>query len=83
MSDLNIVVSFDGWRMRDMREFTKASQEGDLLKTFGMLAKVIKEWEFAGDPSDPASYDELSLDDWVKLTGQVREAISDKFNRGN
>lgn len=77
-----IVVDMRGWRMKDYRHFMKATQESDFGSMFDILAKVVKSWPFDGDPTDPASYDELGMEDWLAVTKAVGGAMSNQFSQG-
>lgn len=78
-----IVVDMKAWRMKDYRHFMRATQESEFDGMFDTLSKVIISWPYAGDPSDPASFDELTMDEWLEVTKAVGSAMSNQFSQGN
>lgn len=73
------VVDMNGIKRKDMKAFNedfKAAQEtndDEILHKW--LAKVIKRWPHALDPSDPESYMELGLADYQEAAGRFGDAF--------
>ena len=62
------------FRMGDLRKWGDAEVAGDLLTVYGYLARVVVAWDgFATDksPSDPESYDELTVPQYRRLATAV------------
>lgn len=73
-SDRRVTVRLpEDFRMKDMRLWAKAEQEGDLEMCYRYLARLIVAWEGFGDldPQDPASYDELHPKVYLELNRAV------------
>lgn len=78
-----IVVDMKAWRMKDYRRFMKATQDTEFDGMFEALSKVIRSWPYEGDPADPASFDDLTMDEWLVVTKAVSSAMSSQFSQGN
>jgi hypothetical protein len=70
----NIVIDLNRLTYREYRDFLAAGAAADEI---GLLAKVVVAWDFAGDPADPASYDQLGLLDLLAVQGALRGAIAE------
>lgn len=77
------VVDIKAWRMKDYRRFMKATEANDFDGMFESLALAVKEWPFAGNPTQPEAYDELTMDEWLEVTRAVSAAMSNQFSQGN
>lgn len=72
-------LDMNGIKRKDMKAFNedfKAAQDSnddELLHKW--LAKVIKRWPYALDPSDPESYMELGLADYREAAGRFGDAF--------
>lgn len=66
-------------KMRDYRAFMKASQHIteslDTSELYPYLAKFVKAWPYAGDPSVPESYDELTILEFREVAKHVNDAF--------
>jgi hypothetical protein len=78
-----IVVEMKRWRMKDYRQFMKATQESNFEDMFGLLSKVVVAWPYEGDPSVPESYDGLTMDEWLAVTKAVGASLTNQFSQGN
>jgi hypothetical protein len=68
--------NFDGVLARDYRRFLDSLTELDLLESYDFFVQTVEAWPYAGDPSDPESYDELD----VKQLTVVQKAVIKAFN---
>lgn len=78
-----ISVDMKAWRLKDYRRFMKATEDNDFEGMFTCLAVVVKAWPYEGNPSDPAAFDELTLEQWRAVTEAVGAAMSNQFSQGN
>lgn len=78
-----IVVNMKNWKMKDYRSFMKATETNSFEGMFELLSKVVLSWPYAGDPTDPASYDELAMEEWLEVTKAVGASLSNQFSQGN
>lgn len=77
-------VTFSGkLRMKDFRAWTAAEQANDYDACYGYLAQLIEAWEFDGDPSDPAAYDELDLSEYQQLNKAAAAFLTDEGTAKN
>lgn len=61
-------------KMKEFRVWAKAEQEGDFEAAYRYLTRVVEAWDWDGlDPHDPASYDELEMNEYR----QLNQAVSD------
>jgi len=63
-------------RMGEMRLWSEAERQGNLMTCYEYLAKIIVAWDFEGDPTDPTDpkgYDNL----WANEYQQVNKAAGD------
>lgn len=73
-------ISFDAWLTAgDLREWMDAANAMNMKALYRKLAQVVKSWPFDGDPADVESYDKLSLDEFGKVFGKVRNDVTDFF----
>lgn len=75
-----IKVSVKGWQMKDLRAFQRAAGSGDYDQIFEQLARCVVAWGFEGDPSNPASYDNLLIEEFQQVTAAVAEEIKAAFS---
>lgn len=66
-----IRVDLSRWRMKDYRTWENTSRSGDQDSINVIMATIIKAWPFEGDPSDPASYENLFPAEWTEALGAV------------
>jgi len=84
MADKKWNIDLSAWKtMRDVHDFNKAQQSGDLEKVFVAYSDIIKAWEFSPDPSNPDAYFDLAPKQWKAVQGHVREAVTDFFQAEN
>lgn len=78
-------IDFSDWKMKDKRAFTRATieagEKSDESLIYPHLAMVIKAWPYAGDPSNPESYDELTPDQFEEASKQFAAALTARFQR--
>ena len=61
-------VTFSGsLKMKEFRTWLQMEQSGNVGASYEYLAKLISEWDYSLDPSDPASYDELTIPEYREL----------------
>lgn len=51
----------------------------DALTVVPLAVKVIESWDFGGDPSDPAAYDDLDLFDLLRLYRDLTALFNDRL----
>jgi len=62
-----IIVSFEDVRMKDFRAYWQAVARNDWQGQDAFFAKVVKQWPFAGDPSDAGAYGELDFRQYISV----------------
>lgn len=67
-----IEIDLNRLSYREYREFVAAGAAADEI---ALLCKVVVAWDFAGDPSDAASYDNLGMLDLLSVQQALRNAI--------
>lgn len=80
------IIDLSNFTMKDFREFQKAISDGinkDIGVLFQYYAGVVTAWPFsyAGDPSDPDSYDNLKPNDWKEVDTLMTDKIGGLFRR--
>ena len=76
-------IVVDDWQMRHFRMWSQAQTSGDITLLNEMMACVIREWPFEGDPSDDRVYDDLSPAQWWVALRRVNGALADCLTGGN
>lgn len=71
----------------DYRRALEAYQRGDYSEAIAFLSRVIESWEFAGEPSEAASYEKLDVLSELRplllgVLGTVAEAAFPKVESG-
>lgn len=60
----------------DYRKAARALETGDYGLAIPFLTRVIESWDWTGDPSDAASYEELDvMSELMALTLEVMHAV--------
>lgn len=72
------LVDLSQWRVREIRAWNK-SITTDMDATITLMAGAIKSWEYPGDPSAVADYDDLSAAQWATCLQKVGNALRDIF----
>jgi hypothetical protein len=67
-----IVVSFEGVKMKEFRAYWAAVAKGDWVGQDTFFARIVKHWPWDLDPEKIESYAELELEQYFK----VQKAIS-------
>jgi len=67
-----IIVSFEDVRMKDFRAYWQAVARNDWQGQDAFFAKVVKQWPFAGDPSNAGAYGELSVEEYFTVQRAIR-----------
>lgn len=78
-----MILSIDAknWKLRQYRDFIKATKDSDLDKIIELVPMLITKWELPGDPLDQDYVlDTLSLQDWIDITKVVGEALQAEFS---
>ncbi len=74
-------INAKNWKLRQYRDFIKATKEGDLDKVIELVPMLIEKWDFPGDPHDQDYVlDTLSLQDWIDITKVVGDALTAEFS---
>ncbi len=76
MADENqdIVVSFEGVKMKEFRAYWTAVARGDFVAQDQFFAKVVKAWPFRLDPADAQSYGELEISQYHAVQLAIKSA---------
>lgn len=76
--DWDIKVSFEnvGEKRAFFEDSKNARDEADDAFLFPWLAKFIRRWPYAGDPTDEASYDKLTLAEWNEVQQRLLQALA-------
>lgn len=77
---VKIGVRLDNWKMRDYIRFFQAGNSGDFNEMFRLIAEIVVEWPFAGDPSDPESYLDLTPNEWSAVQQVIGEVVKNAFS---
>lgn len=77
MAENEIVVSFDGVKVKDFRAYWTAVKRGDWAGQDRFFALVVRQWQYPLNPNQPESYGELDLMQYL----QVQKAISNLSNK--
>jgi len=62
-------------RKRFRAEFKQATEADEEELLYPWFAKFIKRWPFDGDSTDPKSYQDLKLSEWVEAQKRVTAAF--------
>lgn len=77
---MNLEVNISNWKLRQYRDFMKATQTGDFDVILETLSRLIVSWDFAGDPKNLDYWlDELSILDWQNILNKFMEVMQQKF----
>lgn len=68
----DIVVSFDGVKMKDFRAYWQAVARSDWAGQDKFFSLVVKSWPYNLDPLDPDSFQELELGEYVSVQAAIR-----------
>ncbi len=83
MPDDGFVIDVSEWTMEDSCAFGEAlkTAEGNYSPRviFPLAARIVKQWPFAGDPSDAKSYLRLKVSEWKAVFQKIQEAIQGTF----
>lgn len=66
-------------KMKHYRAWIKAAETQDVGEINGILAGLITRWPYAYDPTDAASYDELTLTEWKDAVQAVTALLQASF----
>lgn len=86
MENEEIVVSFDGIKMKDFRAYWVAVARNDWVEQDKFFARIVRSWPYPLDPKEALSYQELELDHYMRVQGAIRLAsgeISRKISQGS
>lgn len=75
MSDEQWVLDLNGIKAKERAALDAAMKSGDDEQVYPFMAKVIKVWPYALNPSDPASYGELGMEDSFEAAHRFALAI--------
>lgn len=76
---LPLVVDLTGWKMKQIKAWQKAALAADFDVMIQMMVGVVRSWPFAGQPNDPAAYDDLDAGDFMKVSKVVGDHLADIF----
>jgi len=71
---MTITIDLNRLTYRAWRDFIEAGEDADEI---AMLTRVVTAWDLPGDPSDPASYEQLGMLDMLAVQGALRQAIAE------
>jgi hypothetical protein len=74
MSDEQIVVSFDGVKMKEFRAYWMAVARGNWVEQDKFFARVVKSWPFTLNPSNFESYGELEFHQYISVQTAIKLA---------
>lgn len=75
-----IVVDLSDWTtMGDVEAWQDAANTGRIAEINRMMAGVVKEWPYEGDPADAEAYRALTPPQWGRVAKEVRQAVADLF----
>lgn len=80
-----IRVNLSEWKMRHHLEWSKAGNELNkdattaTEKLNSMMATIIREWPYEGQPNDPTAYMDLRPQEWRACLKAVEQAVADSF----
>lgn len=69
--------------MKEYRRFVDADSRGDYEAVYAFLAQVVKAWDLELDPTDPASYDELDVEEYLGVVRAVGEWLAGRQRAKN
>ena len=75
--------ALENWKMRDFNAFTKAMGEVDFAQAAVLAKSGILAWPFAGSPSNPDDWEDLTITQVAAVTKALKQAISQIFAEGN
>jgi hypothetical protein len=67
-----IVVSFEGVKMKEFRAYWAAVVKGDWMAQDAFFARVVRSWNYPLDSSDQTSYGELELKQYLTVQQAIR-----------
>lgn len=69
-----IIVSFDGVKMKDFRAYWTAVARGDWAGQDMFFALVVRSWLYDLNPADPESYGELAFEEYMAVQNAIKSA---------
>lgn len=77
---MNVTINAKNWKLRQYRDFIKATQTNDLDKIIELVPLLIEKWDLPGDPKDQDYVlDNLDLQQWIDVTKLVTVALTQEF----
>jgi len=74
-----IITTIKQWKMKEKREFMRlmnsATAGEDEAASYPFLAKIVTRWPYKLNPADPASYDELTVEQFDEVLSQIKAAF--------
>lgn len=78
---MNLVIDSSNWKMRQYRDFIKATKDSDLDAIIKLVPQLISSWSLTGDPKDTEwVLDNVSLKEWIEITQAVNKSLTEEFN---
>ena len=74
-------VDLSAWKIRDYTAWVDACERGDLPTMNTIMASVIRQWPYPGDPAQPDSYGDLSVAEWKEAGRAISRAVSATFQQ--
>lgn len=72
-------IDLTDWKVSDFAAWQAAANSFYLPDVLKLLPKAVKAWEFEGNPADAATYDTLTLEQVIKATREVTQAVRERF----
>jgi hypothetical protein len=69
-----VVVSFDGVKMKDFFAYWDAVRRANWMQQHVFFARVVKQWIYPFDPTNPASFEELGLEEYALVQRAIKSA---------
>lgn len=73
------VVDLSKWKTKQVRHWRNAAMDGNLDELISMAIAVVREWPYAGNPSEFDHWDELTPDESMAGFKQIGDKVSDFF----
>lgn len=78
-----LVIDASRLTLRDFERFTNSASTNDTAVLRETFAKVVVSWDRAGDPTDPETYADLSVLDFVQVSRDISKALADALAAKN
>jgi hypothetical protein len=73
-------INLSAWEtMQSLIAWQRAAESGDFAMLNRLMAQIITDWGYAGNPQDESSYADLSPAEWSGCVKEVSAAIGAMF----